>query len=271
MDEQVEQTLGQAEGTPDDFGTGLAEPEDMLSQPLEISPRTLPDLDVDGDPLDEIPTDELPPGEREKVQKQIRDGWLRLSNKVDQTIKRLEEREREYINALQNPQRKAVPEQENFEGMTPQQIVEAIASRIAEQKVNEKLGKVEQTTEKTDAIYRQLQLVEARQHFPDLDRYQNSLVQLSGILEKEFGREGAMKFSVADMMHIIKGRESMAKRRTAPAAPRRAVQQPSPEASVARASASPKAVETSEEPSSMLEAFRMAQKHHGPYNPNTNR
>lgn len=283
MDNDRVQTQGQGEENPVDAGTDSVAPQDLLDEGTDlqgqVAPKTLPDLDFPEDPLEDIPTDALPNGEREKVEKSIRDGWLRLSNKVDHTVKRLEQREREYMDAIQrlaeNRQAPETTESPNYEGLSAQQIVEKIADERAKAAFEQMMQErgLSQSAEKTDAIMRQLQILEAKQSYPDLDRYENQLVQLGGILEEKLGREKAMLFSVSDMMHIIKGREGQRRRITQSRRPSQPQQQrPSqPQTSIARAGVSPRSVEPSQEPSSMAEAFKMAQEKHGPYNPTLNR
>lgn len=283
MDNDRVQTQGQGEENPVDAGTDSVAPQDLLDEGTDlqgqVAPKTLPDLDFPEDPLEDIPTDALPNGEREKVEKSIRDGWLRLSNKVDHTVKRLEQREREYMDAIQrlaeNRQAPETTESPNYEGLSAQQIVEKIADERAKAAFEQMMQErgLSQSAEKTDAIMRQLQILEAKQSYPDLDRYENQLVQLGGILEDKLGREKAMLFSVSDMMHIIKGREGQRRRITQSRRPSQPQQQrPSqPQTSIARAGVSPRSVEPSQEPSSMAEAFKMAQEKHGPYNPTLNR
>jgi hypothetical protein len=270
-DENTIQTPGQDAATPTENGTDAAVPEDRLDMAdVSLAPDSFQDIQFQEDPLSEIPgVDGLPENERENIRKSL----LRKHAALDQQAKQLQDREAQYMEALERLAVGKQPEPEaqtSFEGMSPEQIVESISERVARKVAADQIKSLglDKTKETTDAVVRQLQLIEANRIYPDVGRYQEHLVQLSGILEKEYGRDGAMKFSVADMMHILKGREQAQRRPAQRAASR---PQPKPEAAPAKAGVTPSAVEPAPNLSpSMMEAFRMAQEKHGQLNSNLN-
>jgi hypothetical protein len=247
-------------------------PSDELAPGLDVAlaPDTFGETEFAEDPLTGIPgADELPADQ----QKQIRDAVLRKMNQATDAERRMTEREAQYMEAIERMAGKqdvpaTEPEAPNYEGMTPQQIVEDIAQRVSERIVDERLQKsgVADTKVKTDAMLRQLQLLEAARHYPNVSQYQKQLVELNSVLESRLGKEKAMEFSVVDMMDLLTARNARLKRGAQPrrqAAPAAA----KPTASIAHGGVRPAAVQPVEEPSSLAEAFKLAQEQHGQYNP----
>lgn len=269
MPEEARQTQGLAEPTSQEMNGEAPQDELSTQSTVDIAPKMMGDVQFPEDPLSDIEgAADLP----EDQQKGLRDAILRKFNQVDETLKRTAERERQYMEALerlqQPPKQPSGDETPNYEGMNPQQIVEDIARRVSREVMEQSLkeGGFGEAKQKIDATVRQLQLLEAQQHYPDLPRYKDQLIQMGEIFERELGKERADKFSVTDMMDLIKAREMRARTRTQK--PRTVPSQPKPSsASVARSGVTPSAVEPSKEPTSLEEAFELAEKQHGPYNP----
>ena len=264
MPESHEQTQGQAEATADIEATDVIGPEDELDVQT-VDAEGFGQADTEGDPLAEIEgADRLP----QEDQQRIRDAYLRKMSELDRIQKTLQERDREYLETIRSLKGED-QKQTNFEGMSPEQIVEAIAERKATELINERFKSVDGLRERSDAVVRQLQIIHAAKDYPDIDRYQGQLTDFAGVLENELGKEKALKFSVTDMMHIIKGRERARQKPVQRAKPAPATRKP--DAAIARSGVAPSTVEPSKEPSTMAEAWELAKKTHGEYRGSPNR
>ena len=173
---------------------------------------TTPDTQLDLDVGDDI-TQEGLPGEDELLnqeRKKYKDRYLRKTQELATLRKQYEQglvQLQAQLKALEGQQK--APDAPDYSNMSPEDIVRAIAREEAQK--SGKHDTVEQLSHQMDMIRRNLEIVDARSQYRNIERYEQPLMQLSEHLESMFGSDGAKKVPVRWMMHIIAGEQARKK------------------------------------------------------------
>jgi hypothetical protein len=211
--------------------------------------------------------DTLPQTDQQKV----RDAILSKHNELTRERQATAQEREQYLRAIQALQRQQPAQQpaqetsyeERFKGMTPYQAIEAIAEERAERKFNELAAKMglPEVKRNTDSIVRELQIIQAKQVYPDLMRHEQALVELGRELESRHGREEAAKIPVLEMMGMLEARGKLrALNGRANGTTRQATRPQQPSAAVSRPGASVAGTVDDLKTKDMGDAFQRAKK-----------
>lgn len=215
MPEETVVDTSQAQGQVDAASTGEIPDETTLENtPLDY----LDDAGEMDDPLADFPGADAIPDDQKKG---FRDTMLRKFNELTEAKRAAEEREAQYMQAIQNLQNgNSTPDDDPNMTEAERSAVQRVR-QIAQEAFQEQMQELG-LVDKVEQTGLGLQLAIAKDQWPELDKYQDDLNKLDRLLESRLGKKASKELAVIDKMDFLMGakmRLARNRKRSRPKAP----------------------------------------------------